>query len=114
MYPLRDLVTCLEGCVFNKKFNLYDYPEGKRKIHKKLVPFTGGLFIIIFFNVFSIIKIYQGNPILFENTVYKSIFLLIYLNLLFFIGFLDDCNKISLNYRIISIVILIFFFIINN
>lgn len=98
----------------NKKFNLYDYPVDKRKIHKKIVPFTGGLFIILFFNIFSIFKIYQGNPILFENTLYKSIFLLLYLNLFFFIGFLDDCNKISLNYRIISIVILIFFFIMTN
>jgi UDP-GlcNAc:undecaprenyl-phosphate GlcNAc-1-phosphate transferase len=80
-----------------KKFNLFDKPDLKRKIHKKKVPITGGFFFLIFFICNHFINS--------DLSLVKNIYLVFFFICFFFIGICDDI----LNLRPSSKVIFIFF-----
>ena len=82
-----------------KFYNLYDYPNEKRKIHKSPVPLLGGLFYLINFIIFFIFEIFFNNKIFFSDLLLSSnsqifIFFLCFLTV-FIIGFVDDKIKLS-------------------
>jgi len=94
-------------------FNIYDEPDGGRKIHDKAVPLTGGIFLFI--NIFFIYTylfttgIYQidnFNTTLFKN--FSSLFLFLAVAfIIFFFGLIDDKFLISPNKKILLIIILL-------
>ena len=95
------------GDLVSKKFKIIDTPE-KRKIHKIPVPLSGGISFAFLFNIVIIIFLSQN----FEFT-YFLITILICLNIVFFMGLLDD--YINLNYKIrVFISILVYLFFINT
>jgi UDP-GlcNAc:undecaprenyl-phosphate GlcNAc-1-phosphate transferase len=96
---------------FNNFLNTYDYPSNERKIHHKPISFTGGFLIIFSLNIYSITKIIAGDPVFFETEQENSLLLIIFLNLFFIIGILDDLKKISLKLRVILSCLLIGIFI---
>jgi UDP-N-acetylmuramyl pentapeptide phosphotransferase/UDP-N-acetylglucosamine-1-phosphate transferase len=92
-------------------YKLYDNPDFKRKLHKKKTPLLGGLLLvlnlllIIFIN-FIYPKILAGN---FFNNInnYLSFF---FISILFyFLGFLDDKFKLSPNFKLLTMAILLIF-----
>ena len=100
---------------FGKKINIYDFPNEKRKIHKKPVPLLGGL--IIYFNIlfFIIYFFLKDNLILlsvFRHTEVKGlVYLFIILTIIFLIVLYDDKYKIRPSIRLIALSVLIYFMI---
>ena len=47
----------------SKIYNLFDYPDNKRKIHQKPTPLLGGLFLILNLLIILIYKIFFLNLI---------------------------------------------------
>ena len=73
----------------SKLYNLFDYPNNKRKIHKKPVPLLGGLFLVsnlIFILIYVNFSNNLINLIFFENI--KSYNFFFFITFLFYlIGF---------------------------
>ena len=84
----------------SKLYNLFDYPDNNRKIHKQPIPLFGGLFLIS--NLFFILIYlnFSNSSIdlyFFENrNTYNFFFLITFL--FYLIGFFDD--KYQINYKI--------------
>lgn len=102
----------------SKLYNLFDYPDNNRKIHKHPIPLLGGLFLIS--NLFLIFIILNFSNIsidlyFFENrNDYNFFFLITFL--FYLIGFFDD--KYQINYKIkfilYTILIILTFFLDND
>ena len=101
-------------------FNIYDYPDGKLKLHKKRTPIIGGSilalnFFIIFFYQFFFLKNFLTLDIdNFHNLELFSLFIFIYAY--FFLGLYDDKYKLNPSKRLIFsiLVILIVIFLNKN
>jgi len=99
----------------SKLFNLFDYPDYKRKIHDKPIPLLGGLmliinlFIILLFNYFFSHLI----NINFFGSVNNYYYFFIVLISFFLIGYLDDKYKVNANAKLLLtslfIVLLMYF-----
>lgn len=97
---------------FVKKINLFDYPDNKRKIHKKRIPLLGGF--IFLFNIFCYLSyffIYQKSHV-FEIFGFKdsfsSLVFIFSLLLLFVIGYVDDKVRLSAKRRLFFLSLIIF------
>jgi len=93
----------------SKIYNLFDYPDYTRKIHKKRVPLLGGLFFISnLFYILIYINFYNsyGYLIFFEDLEKFNFFFLVTF-LFYVIGFYDDMYKISFNLKFILFIPLI-------
>ena len=101
-------------------FNIYDYPDGKLKLHKKRTPIIGGSilalnFFIIFFYQFFFLKNFLTLDI--DNFHNLELFsLLIFIYAYFFLGLYDDKYKLNPSKRLIFsiLVILIIIFLNKN
>ena len=89
------------------KFKIVDYPDNKLKKHKLPIPYSGG-FIIILNLIFLILfqEIFIANYVFAHS---KSI--LVFIVILFLIGFIDDILNISVNLRLISLSLLLLVFL---
>jgi UDP-GlcNAc:undecaprenyl-phosphate GlcNAc-1-phosphate transferase len=93
----------------SKIYNLFDYPDNKRKIHQKPTPLLGGLFLILNLLIILIYKIF------FLNLINLDFFddLNIYISFLFIafcfylIGFFDDKYKLSYSLKFFLTITLI-------
>ena len=99
--------------IFHKKvskiYNLFDYPDYTRKIHKRRMPLLGGLFLIS--NLFYIL-IYKNFYNSYEHLIFfkdlkKYNFFFLITFLFYLIGFYDDKYKISFNLKFILYIPLI-------
>ena len=75
--------------IISKKLKIIDFPNEKRKIHKKPTPLIGGL--IIFLN-FILIHLYL---ISIKSLTLLDINILVFCLFSFLVGFIDDIKKIS-------------------
>lgn len=94
---------------FSKKYNLFDQPDKKRKIHKKSVPLLGGLFLVFNLSAILIYKTFFDNSSnfeFFENYKNYNFFFIICL-CFYLIGYYDDKYKISYNLKFFLSIILI-------
>ena len=109
--------------IFFNKFsifiNLFDNPDGTRKLHKKPIASIGGF--LIFLNLFIYFIFVQYNyfylNIKLPNINNLDFFIFfIFLTLFFFIGFLDDRFNLNANFKLIlySLIIFIFLFLSEN
>ena len=94
-------------------YNLYDYPDFKRKLHKAPVPLLGGLFLqinlfVIFFSNFFLEKLSDQNFLLFS----KSLALFIFTFLFYLLGFVDDKYRVRANIKLLLMIFLLILFLI--
>ena len=91
--------------LITEKLNLIDYPDKKRKLHKKKTPLIGGLIIFLCFVYLIVIdQLFSIN----SNFIFKIIFIL---SLIFIIGLLDDIHNFSPTNKTISLSLLILLFL---
>lgn len=95
----------------SKILNLYDHPDGIRKIHNSPTSNAGG--IIIFFNMIIFFLFFHINNDFFLVLEYfktlKSFYIFFIFSLLFFFtGLIDDIGKLSANLKLIIFVVLIY------
>jgi UDP-GlcNAc:undecaprenyl-phosphate GlcNAc-1-phosphate transferase len=91
--------------LITKKLNLIDYPDKKKKLHKKKTPLIGGLLIFLCFVYLVIIdQLFYTN----SNLNFKIIFILLSI---FIIGLLDDIHNFSPSIKTMSLSFLILFFL---
>jgi UDP-GlcNAc:undecaprenyl-phosphate GlcNAc-1-phosphate transferase len=91
--------------LITEKFNLIDYPDKKRKLHKKKTPLIGGLIIFLCFVYLIVIdQLFSIN----SNFIFKIIFIL---SPIFIIGLLDDIHNFSPTNKTISLSLLILLFL---
>jgi UDP-GlcNAc:undecaprenyl-phosphate/decaprenyl-phosphate GlcNAc-1-phosphate transferase len=97
-----------------KKFNLYDVPSDKRKLHKYPTPLNGGIFYFlnlliififdIFFNELKLISIFR-----IENESEALILLVIFFSILM-IGIIDDKISLSpISKSLLSVIVFLLF-----
>ena len=103
--------------LYNKKItkmlNLYDTPDGIRKLHKQKIPLIGGFIILINIIIIFIID----NTLLKLDLFYEflnGIYLLIFVFIFFIFGFLDDKFDIKASYKLLISSILFLLFLIPN
>jgi UDP-GlcNAc:undecaprenyl-phosphate/decaprenyl-phosphate GlcNAc-1-phosphate transferase len=97
----------------SKLVNLFDVPDGVRKIHKKKTPLLGGSMFLL--NLFLFVIYYFINNSIFNLDYFstsKEIIIFSGFSLSFFLlGFFDDKFNLSANFKLISKITLIFFLI---
>jgi UDP-GlcNAc:undecaprenyl-phosphate GlcNAc-1-phosphate transferase len=98
----------------SKIYNLFDFPDFKRKIHFAPVPLLGGLFAVL--NLIIIILIYNFLFNIDSNQLYLTeknlFFFFITFILVYLVGFFDDKYNLSPNIKFITITFLLLFLII--
>jgi len=93
-----------------KVYRINDFPDSKRKFHKKPTPLLGGLIIYINFFLFFIIGLFDSSVIskfLFVNTLDYYLFFLISSSF-FLLGAIDDKYRINANLKLILMGLLVF------
>jgi len=93
----------------SKIYNLFDYPDNNRKIHKNPIPLFGGLFLVsnLFFILIYVNFSYNLiNSNLFDNIQSYNLFFFITF-LFYLIGFIDDKYQINHNIKFVLSIILI-------
>ncbi len=87
--------------LFAQNFNLYDLPDGNRKIHKVKVPLVGGL--IFFINIFSyliLINLFDFDQNFFTNK--RELFsFYIGCSFIFLLGLYDDKYNLKPNTKLL-------------
>jgi len=91
--------------LITEKLNLIDYPDKKRKLHKKKTPLIGGLIIFLCFVYLIVIDLLFSIN---SNFILKIIFIL---SPIFIIGLLDDIHNFSPTNKTISVSLLILLFL---
>lgn len=91
-------------------FNLIDHPDKKRKIHKKSVPLTGGLYF--FLNI--ILIFFLNKYYLFNDATFFDLYVIIFITLLLIFGLYDDKFNINPNFKLFLSIILFFSFAFFN
>jgi|688.fasta_scaffold404762_1 UDP-GlcNAc:undecaprenyl-phosphate GlcNAc-1-phosphate transferase len=90
-------------------YNIFDFPDSKRKIHKTKIPLLGGLFIIL--NLFIIFLLNFFYIEIFNNNYFKNIesffsfFLVAFF--IYLLGFFDDKYKLNANSKLIITTIIL-------
>ena len=93
-------------------YNLYDYPDFKRKLHSIPVPLLGGLFLqinllAIFYLNFFFDDLLNNNNFL----ISKNFSLFLFTFLFYLLGFVDDKYRVSANMKLFLMVLLLILFL---
>ena len=116
LYVILSILVCLNFYFFiqnykiSRLFNLIDYPDKNRKIHKKNVPLTGGLYI--FLNI--ILIFFLNNFYLFNDAAFFDLYTIIFVTFLFIFGLYDDKFNINPNLKLLLSIVLFYLFIFFN
>ncbi len=105
IYIFYSILIIKYAIILSQKLKIIDYPNEKRKIHKKATPLVGFFYFLFSFFLFLIFNLIEEN---FSTRLIFSIGFGLLLNGL--IGLIDDKSSISPNSRLISI---IFIFLIS-
>ncbi len=101
----------------SKIFNLYDYPDGIRKIHKIKTPLLGGIFLFfaIFLYITIIPNLLDKSYEYFYLYSYKSVisFFFCFISI-FILGFLDDKYSISPDKKLIILFFICYIYVISD
>ena len=93
-----------------KKIKFFDKPDNRLKLHKGKTSLLGGTIIMLNFIIFLLINYLLNNEILTFNNKELFFFSLIVL-LYYLIGIYDDIKRIRANFKLLLIIISIFFII---
>lgn len=96
----------------SKYYNLFDYPDFKRKLHSKPVPILGGLYIQINLSIILIFNSF-GTNIINDNIfiLNTELYLFFFTFLFYLLGFYDDKYAIKPNIKIIIMSFIVFLLI---
>jgi len=93
----------------SKIYNLFDYPDNKRKIHKLPTPLLGGFFLVMNLLIILIYRNFFDNShnvdVFGKLITYNYFFLITFL--FYIVGFYDDKYKISHNTKFILTILLV-------
>ena len=99
----------------SKYYNLFDYPDFKRKLHSKPIPILGGLYIQINLIIILIFNSFEINIFNNDNfTLKKEFYLFFFTFLFYFLGFYDDKYSIKPNIKLILMSSMIFLLLYRN
>lgn len=92
-----------------KYFQLFDKPDNVRKLHKDIVPITGGIIIISNLLIFFILKFFFNFEDIIFTSLEKSLIFLTISLLFFLLGIIDDKIAVNANtkFLIITLIILV-------
>jgi UDP-GlcNAc:undecaprenyl-phosphate GlcNAc-1-phosphate transferase len=90
---LLNLLVVLNFDKVSKFVNLYDYPSVNIKKHRKKISNIGGL--LIFINIILFTIYFSTN----SNFLELNFFFIFFLQIVFFIGYLDDKYNLSYNIK---------------
>ena len=86
----------------SKIYNVYDYPDFHRKIHKSPIPLLGGLYIAFNFSLLFLVEYFSTQEIQKIFFSKKEFFFLnISLILFFILGYFDDKKSINPNLKLL-------------
>lgn len=93
-------------------YNLFDYPDFKRKLHSIPVPLLGGLFLqinllVIFSFNFFLEDLLNNNNFL----ISKNLSLFLFTFLFYLLGFVDDKYRVNANMKLFLMVLLLILFL---
>ena len=91
----------------SKIYNVFDYPDKIRKIHKKPTPLFGGLVIFINLFAYCLGEYFEHFESTYFDNKYEILIFLFFAFLFFFIGFVDDKYSIKPNLKLLSYILLI-------
>ena len=109
LFLFINLILFLCHYRISKVYNLYDYPDKKRKLHTYPIPLLGGIFIILnflLFYLFDIFYLISTNNSFFLSLNNNLIFFIVSLSF-FFLGYFDDKYKLSPNVKLLSTILLL-------
>jgi len=108
---LANFILLLFYKKFSKILNIYDYPDGKRKLHPQKTPLLGGFFLGINIALFCIFKIFNFTNIEISSVIFiediQIVTFFVFSFLIFLIGILDDKIEIRANTKFILLFITI-------
>ena len=109
-----NLIIFLKFRPISNYLNIFDLPDGKRKIHKKAVALLGGPILIINFLIIYFLSNFYQDIKFTESKIIFFIFLVASL-LVFLLGLLDDKLKLHANLKLFMLAsILIGLCVFNN
>ena len=94
-----NLIIFLKFRPISNYLNIFDLPDGKRKIHKKAVALLGGPILIINFLIIYFLSNFYQDIKFTESKIIFFIFLVASL-LVFLLGLLDDKLKLHANLKL--------------
>ena len=101
LFIAYSIIIAKFSIIFSKKLNLIDYPDQKRKIHKKPVPLIGFSYFLMTFLILFSWSLFENNFSL--SFSFAFIFALLFNSI---IGLVDDKSNLSPNSRIYLITII--------
>ena len=109
---ILNIIFLINFSSLSKIINIFDYPDKKRKIHKKPVSLSGG--IIIYYNlIITLLFLFIYDQDLISNFYIfssKNLFIFIFTSsIIFFVGIYDDKFTLSPSKRVIIISLAIYF-----
>lgn len=93
---------------FERKFELYDYPNNFRKVHKKKTSTINGLILFLSINTYLILSFFFDVEIYNNNS--KIIFLILS-SIFFLVGYFDDKKNLSPSIKSFIILLSLTFFL---
>ena len=94
----------------SKIYNVFDFPDFKRKLHKKKIPLLGGLYITL--NLFLIFLLNFFNTEILNHNYFKNIesFISFFIGAFFIylLGFFDDKYKLKANSKLFITTVILF------
>ena len=105
---------------FSKFISIYDFPDKKRKLHKKKTPITGWIFCLFCLFFLLAISFFDKDNMIFKEEIFvinDQTNIRSYLSFfiggltIFFIGLFDDKKNISANNKIILLIIILYLLI---
>ncbi len=92
----------------SKIYNIYDYPDKKRKKHLKPTPLLGGFIVYINFIFISLFLFFFQFPADYFYSEIEFIIFFMTCNMFFFLGLIDDKYQLSANFKLVFTTIIIF------
>jgi UDP-GlcNAc:undecaprenyl-phosphate GlcNAc-1-phosphate transferase len=94
----------------SKIYNVFDFPDFKRKLHKKKIPLLGGLYITL--NLFLIFLLNFFNTEILNQNYFKNIesFISFFIGgfFIYLLGFFDDKYKLKANSKLFITTVILF------
>jgi len=109
IYIFLNILLVIYYKPISKLYNLFDFPDNKRKKQRYPIPLLGGLYFIInlsFIFFFSLFTKFSDNNLVSLVDNLSSFFLISYL--FYFLGYFDDKYNLSANTKLFCMIGLIF------
>ena len=112
-----NVICYLKLETISKYIQLYDYPDGIRKLHKNKTSLSGGVFVFLSIIIYMIFFSYlNANKFeyfyLFSNK--STLLFFSSLTLIFILGFLDDKFSISPDKKLLCLFFIIYLYVLSD